>query len=287
METEKLSNCPQCGQTVDRESAFCTNCAFPLNDDSPETVEAKVVSRDTICPNCSNHNPKDALFCNSCGNLFETQSTAGNTVRFNLTPPPPPPVDLQSSIPPSPPADFQNSFPPPPVQNQTFPATSPDIFVPPVSSGANPVQAPPSQKNLIISLISVGVILVSLIAIFSSINSSDTSTTAKATPTPANSATPDKSNPYSSIIGKFGKVMENDLKIRSYASPSAPQIGVLYMNTKIKILDAKNGETGTLWYQVKVIEYGCSRDPGLGCGKDNPNDAEEGWAYSGYVSLDN
>ena len=59
------------------------------------------------------------------------------------------------------------------------------------------------------------------------------------------------------------------------------------MNSKIEILDAKNGDTGTLWYKIKVLEYGCSKDPNLGCGKDNPNDQEEGWAYSANIKLEN
>ena len=103
--------------------------------------------------------------------------------------------------------------------------------------------------------------------------------------TPAdNSNNANNSGPYSYLIGKEAVVIKTDLHIRSDASPTAPQVGVFFMNTKIKILNAKKSDTGTLWYQIKAVSYGCSSVNNR-CGKDKSNDLDTGWAYSEYVQI--
>jgi hypothetical protein len=99
--------------------------------------------------------------------------------------------------------------------------------------------------------------------------------------TTANSAmniAPPSSNNYSASE-RNGR-LTTDSNIRSELNKDAASLGIHFRGARVKILEEtsyeKNGAVST-WYKVRIIEYGCSVDANLGCGKNTPNDADEGW----------
>jgi hypothetical protein len=88
--------------------------------------------------------------------------------------------------------------------------------------------------------------------------------------------------------GRTGR-LTTDSNLRSEASKDAASLGIHFKGAKISVLDEKSftrdGELST-WYKVKITEYGCSVDTNLGCGKNSPNDADEGWINGKNVLLD-
>lgn len=92
----------------------------------------------------------------------------------------------------------------------------------------------------------------------------------------------------SSAVGRSGR-LTTDLNIRKEPNKYAESIGIHYMNARVQVLEAQSypveDEVST-WYRVKVIEYGCSRDPSLGCGKNSSNDADQGWMNAKHILLD-
>jgi len=92
----------------------------------------------------------------------------------------------------------------------------------------------------------------------------------------------------SSNSNKTGR-LATDSNLRSEPNKNAASLGIQFKGAKIQILDERSytvdGQLST-WYQVRVTEYGCSVNANLGCGKNNQNDADEGWVNAKGVLLD-
>lgn len=104
----------------------------------------------------------------------------------------------------------------------------------------------------------------------------------------SNSTNPSTSNTSSTSSQNLGR-LTTDSNIRSESNKDATSLGIHFKGARVEILEEKtnivNGEPVT-WYKVKVIEYGCSVNANIGCGKNNPNDADEGWVNAKNVLLD-
>ena len=87
-------------------------------------------------------------------------------------------------------------------------------------------------------------------------------------------------------IGKKGKIGKN-ANIRQEASQDSNRIGILYTDSEVEILDMQQNDSKgkpTIWFKVKVVSYGCSKDIPSKCGKDNPSDAEIGWISNQFIT---
>lgn len=76
-----------------------------------------------------------------------------------------------------------------------------------------------------------------------------------------------------------------NIVVRESPSPNSGKVAVFFRNSKMQILDTERSETGTIWYRVRVTEYGCNAKDSTICGKDDYYDSEEGWVYSNNVSV--
>lgn len=89
------------------------------------------------------------------------------------------------------------------------------------------------------------------------------------------------------LIGREGRLTMN-LNLRSASNRNASSVGIHFQNARVRILDVDSYETEdgyATWYRVEVIEYGCDTQGNLGCGKNTPSDADEGWINGRYIVL--
>ena len=97
------------------------------------------------------------------------------------------------------------------------------------------------------------------------------------------------SAPQSNYSNEKTGRLATDLNLRSEPNKDAASLGIHFRNAKVKILDEtsyeRDGEIST-WYKIRVTEYGCSAKPELGCGKNSPNDADEGWMNAKHILID-
>ena len=97
-----------------------------------------------------------------------------------------------------------------------------------------------------------------------------------------------QSSSRSDSSGRTGR-LTTDANIRSEANKDAASLGIHFRGARVKILDETSFEADgkvSTWYKVRVVEYGCSRDANLGCGKNSSNDADEGWVNAKSVLPD-
>lgn len=121
-------------------------------------------------------------------------------------------------------------------------------------------------------------------------STSDSSTAAKPAVNnvpPTNSMAPASNSAASSK--RTGR-LTTDSNIRSESNKNASSLGIHFKGAKLQILEETSytldsGEVST-WFRVRITEYGCSVDTNLGCGKNNPNDADEGWVNAKNVLID-
>ncbi|MGI8556404.1 MAG: SH3 domain-containing protein, partial [Pyrinomonadaceae bacterium] len=79
-----------------------------------------------------------------------------------------------------------------------------------------------------------------------------------------------------------------DSNLRGEPNKNSASVGIHFKDAKVKILAETSYEvngTVSIWYKVRVTDYGCSKDTSLGCGKNSPNDADEGWVNAKVVLL--
>lgn len=92
----------------------------------------------------------------------------------------------------------------------------------------------------------------------------------------------------STTNGKTGR-FTTDLNIRDAPNKDSYTLGIHFKDAKVEILETTsyelNGAVST-WHKIRVTEYGCSKDASLGCGKNSPSDADEGWVNAKYILLD-
>ena len=113
----------------------------------------------------------------------------------------------------------------------------------------------------------------------------NTSYSSRTSTSNSSSAYTGSSNSYSSP--KKGRLV-TDLNIRDAPNKDAWSLGIHFMNAQIEVLEETSYELDgavSKWYKIRVIEYGCSKDSSLGCGKNLPSDANEGWVNAKYVLL--
>lgn len=84
--------------------------------------------------------------------------------------------------------------------------------------------------------------------------------------------------------------LTTDSNLREQANKDSASLGIHFKGARVTILDETSftndrGELAT-WYKVHVTEYGCSVNTNLGCGKNTPNDADEGWVNAKVILLD-
>lgn len=79
-----------------------------------------------------------------------------------------------------------------------------------------------------------------------------------------------------------------DTNLRSGSNKDMSSLGIHFRGAKVRILDQTSyeseGQTST-WYKIKVYDYGCSTNTNLGCGKNTPNDTDEGWVNAKNVLI--
>ena len=66
-------------------------------------------------------------------------------------------------------------------------------------------------------------------------------------------------------------------------------MGIQFRGAQVRILDETSYERDNEvahWYKIHVYKYGCSSNANLGCGKNTPGDADEGWINAKLVMLD-
>jgi hypothetical protein len=83
--------------------------------------------------------------------------------------------------------------------------------------------------------------------------------------------------------------LTTDANLRSDSNKDAASVGIQFRGAQVRILDetsyVRDNEV-VHWYKIQVYKYGCSINANLGCGKNTPNDADQGWVNAKLVLLD-
>lgn len=109
------------------------------------------------------------------------------------------------------------------------------------------------------------------------------------TNTASNTTTTGNTNPSQTSSQRSGR-LTTDANLRSESNKDSASLGIHFKGARVVILDETSftndrGEVST-WYRIRVTEHGCSVNANLGCGKNTPNDSEEGWVNAKVVLLD-
>lgn len=70
-----MKNCPNCGQPLHNEAAFCQNCGTPAPQDSVP------VDTPAFCSNCGERLTPDTKFCVNCGTPIEQESAPAEEIQ--------------------------------------------------------------------------------------------------------------------------------------------------------------------------------------------------------------
>jgi uncharacterized protein YgiM (DUF1202 family) len=88
-----------------------------------------------------------------------------------------------------------------------------------------------------------------------------------------------------SVVGRYGYITIN-VNLRSGPDRRYDDVGTLYQDTRVKILQVAKREDSADWWEVEVentSDYGCSSVDSTRCGKDDPSDSTQGWINSKFV----
>lgn len=91
----------------------------------------------------------------------------------------------------------------------------------------------------------------------------------------------------SSSNQKMGRLV-TDSNLRSEPNKDSASVGIQFKDAKVTILDETSYERDgaiSRWCKVRVTDYGCSKDTSLGCGKNSPSDADEGWVNAKSIQF--
>ncbi len=262
--------CPQCNSVYSDDYVYCLNDGNPLVDESGEqqTVVNRIVMPPqtdpgevmVACTSCGVANRSNSRFCKKCGG--PTVSSPGVAFDFNPFPVSPPRLTASGT---------------PPTHNTV-------VFQPPNASPPGGISRPADNQN---QLMLIGFLVVAVLIGGAIIYSMSGDTKPAANYTNTNSSAPKHPD-----VGKTGKLNTN-ANIRSSSNKTALSLGVHYYDARIKVLEAVGYNTSdgyALWYRVQVLQNGCDREEGLGCGNDrdrNPGQAAmEGWMSARNISLD-
>jgi hypothetical protein len=136
-------------------------------------------------------------------------------------------------------------------------------------------------------LISLAVLLLLSFGLF--LNGLRNGTSSSTSTSPNNSTIPEDtesgtSDREDSKIGQRGRFTTNE-HLRSRPNVFSPSLGIHFKDARFTVRDEKRSG-GSVWYKVFVTEYGCDAKSALGCGKNSPEDYDEGWLNGKYVLLD-
>jgi WG containing repeat len=122
------------------------------------------------------------------------------------------------------------------------------------------------------------------------VSGSAANVTTAATSINANASTNANTNAsgQDSAGGKTGR-LTMDANLRSDANKDSASLGIHFRDARVRVLEqtsyVRDNEV-TTWYKIRVYKYGCSNNTSLGCGKNSPGDADEGWVNAKLVLLD-
>lgn len=261
---EETGKCSQCGAMNPPTAVFCGKCRNQLRKDVVSTNFGSDVNRTqllgSLCPNCSMPVPPDSDFCGECG----------QAVKKSIPPPPPPPPKNIST------------------ETLDTPATAPTFS---------------TISNETLKKIAVGVggllVLLVIISVISNVSKPSQSSssmainanTARVVNSNTNVSRMNNSSQVSennfSVVGKYGYITIN-VNLRNGPDRRYDDIGTLYQNTRVKILQVAHREDSSDWWEVEVEnsnDYGCSSVDPSRCGKDEPGDSSQGWINSKFVTF--
>lgn len=283
------TQCPNCGNWGFAGRIHCGKCGVQLNAPAegitPGTTTARTQLLGSICPNCGTGNQAGSHFCNSCGQALKLVPTAqAVTTAKTVNLPPPIPVT--------------------PTNTATFGAQT----IPP--SDFQPTPSPTRQNTPIVA-VSIGALvllfILGIIAYKANKSSNEIVKSPSPSPSPTKTASPRTSTPTvnrpadntatsSPFIGRKGRLTIN-LNLRSAPNKVAEIRGTHYEGAKIEVLAAESYTTQdeyVTWYKVRVLEDGCDRVGGNGCGNNWERNGSfgwleaetEGWMNSKYIVLE-
>jgi hypothetical protein len=276
------TQCTKCGHWGFAGRIHCGKCGTQLKSltdgVSPGSASPRTQLLGSICPNCGTGNQAESYFCNSCGQALKVSNAA-------------PPVNLPPPVP--------TTQPTVPLGAQTIPPTD-----------FQAKSAPAGQNKPILAVVIGGLVLIfilGLIAFNAKKTGSDTVTNSSPAPTRSptgttvsRTSTPTATNTNTSsssaIVGRRGRLMSN-LNIRSAPNKVAEIRGTHYEGAKVEVLATESYTTQdeyVTWYKVRVLEDGCDRVGGNGCGNNWERNGSfgwleaetEGWMNSKYITLE-
>lgn len=219
----------------------------------------------TICPNCSTYLSAATDFCAVCGTLVNAPKIQCLKCK----------QQVEANTPFCTHCGLSFNF-----SETTIASSSPSITPPLYSSSPITADENSIKKILVYCGVGVGALLGSIFvaSVFYNISIfNGTSVSMQSSVTTS----------ASSIVGREGFLTTN-LNLRSAPNKTASSVGVHFQNAKIKVLAVESYDTpdgNSVWYKVRVLEYGCDVVDALGCGKNSPNDSDEGWMNSKFISL--
>jgi len=308
------TQCLKCGHWGIPGRIHCGNCGVQINalteGVKPGSIVPKTQLLGSICPNCGAGNQAGSIFCNSCGQALKV---APQVKKNNDTDSPIFPVPLnftgekpkQSAAPSANhlSAAFEagknayaeekkrtNSIAAADLHNADFAEQQTSSYV----ASQN------STTKMLAFLILGGGVLVLLIGIVAIISNKQNTTASNSSnydglTNSANSARRTNSvvisnslssNSFSSpVVGRTGRLRINT-RIRSASNMKSEDLGTHYQDAKVKILQVDSYQTNeglSTWYRVQVLENGCDRTEGNGCGNDVVKD---GYKYPGEAAME-
>ena len=264
--SQEPGKCSQCGALNPPHAVFCGKCQNQIRDDiflsNRGSSENRSQLLGSLCPNCSTPVPPDSDFCGECG----------QAVKKAVVPPPPPPP-----------------------KNMSAETTAIFETVSPVNSGASD-----NFKKLAIGAGGLVMVLIFIGFVSNMTKSSPSSSTTMTSSNYKKNSNPNsfynsnqKSDSNSgsedgfSVVGKYGYITIN-VNLRNGPDRRYEDIGTLFQETKIKILQVAHRDDSSDWWEVEVEslnDYGCSSVDPNRCGKDEPDDASQGWINSKFVAF--
>ncbi len=304
--------CPQCKSVFPEDYVFCMTDGTTLDSDNQEqetVVREKIITPDktsalspdmlVVCLKCNLANRAASKFCKKCGNPF-------GSVEVPVNQPFPLQIPNNSTDSPTVYVSTPNSLPPPNISNAS----------PVVSMGNG------GNKQMMIIGGLIGCVLLMMVVIIAMKSGNDSTVANANTNVSEENKTTEKqdndsdssnanveankmeeavnnasSNANVDANANMGSANSNiessgslaiaitNVVVRESPSPNSAKVAVFFSNSKMQILETQRSETGTIWYRVKVTEYGCNALDNTVCGKDDYYDSEEGWVFSKYVSV--
>lgn len=294
------TQCPNCGHWGPAGRIHCGKCGIQINAPVAGVMLGTSVPRTqllgSICPNCGAANLAGSVFCNSCGQALKSASTGeiNNPDRPVFMPPQTIPTftpEQQNTFSGAQSATgyFQPPTPPPQRKNPVFTIAIGLFafafiggFIAYINSsrGSVPANNSASSNN---SMRSNSTNMYNVTNYKT--NTSNTNYSSSTTNMNSLSSTANTNSSSSSLIGREGRLTIN-AHIRVAPYKNAESRGTHYEDAKIEVLEVNSYPTEdgpSTWYKVRVLENGCDRKEGNGCGNDWVRD---GYKYYGEAEME-